>query len=537
MSQAAGWISLIREIGQRFEQLSRGSVTLHFYASPKADGLPPPGGSENMRKAWEENVVQQGGLPSYALFPSSGCYHLHANPQAQNEAFFRVQRQYRDEFLRCAEDAWAVLPRDVRRMAVGAGWLVLVYRLLREAGTGSVFWSPDFAGMEIDVSKASVFAIRELTRREADGTLSNRPQSLSALLEWLSERTGWFRSYFENPEEYQPNPRQVEELYCLTGEPIPAGSENVTEWAKLLQVQFLRWVLYVAHDSLDQWGISGQPNWASEPVDNSWFLRANDHLSHLLNFLRGLLRQNQNNGESAGKALKPEIIDVTDSHTAEKWVTDLTQAERWTWRSVTGSVTSPRDGEELVQLRNGIFIRVFSPFGRSVASQVLNPGQRRQAVTLSDREALKWFQDCGYDPPADLLSLPEAGCVNSLSETKITIGRTPPGGNRDRSDDKRVTFLPGAFLYRGHRQPLSGKPLEVLKALYEAQGKTLTLAALRDKVWTDSITGEETIRSAVKAVRKAVRQAIEAVGAEGPADPVPAVDRGTNRTAWRLELP
>jgi hypothetical protein len=84
---------------------------------------------------------------------------------------------------------------------------------------------------------------------------------------------------------------------------------------------------------------------------------------------------------------------------------------------------------------------------------------------------------------------------------------------------------------------LSGKPLEVLKELNEAQGKTLTLAALRDKIWTDAIIGEEAIRSAVAASRKALRRAMQAAGVEGLADPLPVVDRGTNRTAWRLNLP
>ena len=100
-----------------------------------------------------------------------------------------------------------------------------------------------------------------------------------------------------------------------------------------------------------------------------------------------------------------------------------------------------------------------------------------------------------------------------------------------------LTFLPGAFVYRGYRQTLSGKPLECLKAFNDAQCKTLTLAALRDNVWSDAVIGEETIRSAVKATRKALRESIAALDIEGPSDPLPVVDRGTGRTAWRLDLP
>src|SRR5262249_16765632 len=99
-----------------------------------------------------------------------------------------------------------------------------------------------------------------------------------------------------------------------------------------------------------------------------------------------------------------------------------------------------------------------------------------------------------------------------------------------------LTFLPGAFLYQGHREPLCGKPLECLKAINEAQGKTLTLAALQDKVWPECQTGAETIRSAVKNARPALHRAITPAGVEGPSDPLPTVDRGKDRTAWRLDL-
>ena len=102
-----------------------------------------------------------------------------------------------------------------------------------------------------------------------------------------------------------------------------------------------------------------------------------------------------------------------------------------------------------------------------------------------------------------------------------------------------LTFEPGAFVYRNRRQPLSGKPLQVLEALAKARGYVLTLAALRDLCWQDDLVGEETIRSAVKAARAALRRVIRASGAEdgSPFDPIAIVDRGDRRTAWRLSLP
>jgi hypothetical protein len=142
-----------------------------------------------------------------------------------------------------------------------------------------------------------------------------------------------------------------------------------------------------------------------------------------------------------------------------------------------------------------------------------------RGVEVSREDAVNVFVDSGLRVPPALLWLPE---------------QAPPASEPAA---RKLTFLPGAFVYRGHRQPLSGKPLQVLQALNEAQGKTLTLAALIDKVWPDCQTGQETIRSAIAKARRALREAITTTGEQAPADPLPAVDRGTDRTAWRLNLP
>jgi hypothetical protein len=113
----------------------------------------------------------------------------------------------------------------------------------------------------------------------------------------------------------------------------------------------------------------------------------------------------------------------------------------------------------------------------------------------------------------------------------------PSVSNQTGSANGGLTFLPGAFLYRGHTERLGGKPLEVLKVIYAAPGKSLTLRALQDKIWPDCDTGQETVRSAIMRARRALRDAMKAAKIDGPADPLPAADRGTNRTAWRLDLP
>lgn len=99
-----------------------------------------------------------------------------------------------------------------------------------------------------------------------------------------------------------------------------------------------------------------------------------------------------------------------------------------------------------------------------------------------------------------------------------------------------LEFQPGAIIYCGHREPLSGKPWQVLKALAEARHKTLTLRVLQSNVWKDSSTGQEAVRSAVKTARAALRRVMKAAGVVGPNDPIPVVDRGDCSTAWRLAL-
>jgi hypothetical protein len=130
------------------------------------------------------------------------------------------------------------------------------------------------------------------------------------------------------------------------------------------------------------------------------------------------------------------------------------------------------------------------------------------------------------EPPDGAVHIAQGGAL--VSSTAIVLV-TPQG--------RQLVFEPGAFTYRGHRKELSGKPLAVLRALSEATGQVLTLADLQDKVWPGCGTGEEAIRSAVSAARKALREAMRAVNVDGPPNPLPAVDRGTGRTAWRLALP
>jgi hypothetical protein len=141
-------------------------------------------------------------------------------------------------------------------------------------------------------------------------------------------------------------------------------------------------------------------------------------------------------------------------------------------------------------------------------------------------------------------------CHDSVSRLREELGNRlsrggPPLEERPNPESQpaseraaeQLTFEPGAFVYRGHREPLSGKPLQVIEALYLASGNVCTLKALQDTIWKDTSSGEEAIRSAVQAARDALRRAMRAVSVEGPKNPIPTADRGSGRTAWRLDLP
>jgi hypothetical protein len=100
-----------------------------------------------------------------------------------------------------------------------------------------------------------------------------------------------------------------------------------------------------------------------------------------------------------------------------------------------------------------------------------------------------------------------------------------------------LEFQPGAIVYRGHREPLSGKPLQILKALAQAPGRTLSLKDIFRIVWGSTVIGEEAVRRHIYTTRKALRKLLQAASVKDPQDPIPAVDRGTDLTAWRLDLP
>jgi DNA-binding response OmpR family regulator len=99
-----------------------------------------------------------------------------------------------------------------------------------------------------------------------------------------------------------------------------------------------------------------------------------------------------------------------------------------------------------------------------------------------------------------------------------------------------LAFGAGKFTYRGHTERLTGKPLQILKALWEAKDHTLTRDALREKIWPESLPENNTIDSTVLRARNAMRKALVAVHGKCENDPIKGQDKGAPY-AWELCLP
>jgi hypothetical protein len=121
------------------------------------------------------------------------------------------------------------------------------------------------------------------------------PQSAAELIAWLAKRAGWFRAWYENPKA-QLDAEYLKELIGLfpptnlapldRDPAIQQLQSDQQAWAREHQYLYIRRLLFEVHRLLDEWGISGHPNWKNGSHDEMWFHRANDYLSHLLNYLR-----------------------------------------------------------------------------------------------------------------------------------------------------------------------------------------------------------------------------------------------------------
>ena len=99
-----------------------------------------------------------------------------------------------------------------------------------------------------------------------------------------------------------------------------------------------------------------------------------------------------------------------------------------------------------------------------------------------------------------------------------------------------LEFQAGAFRFRGGEwRPLTGKPLEVLKAFYESTNRIRSAGALQKNIWQDNLALKDTVKCAVSDARDALRKELAKHGHQS-FNPLPNVVRGRD-CAWKLELP
>jgi hypothetical protein len=213
------------------------------------------------------------------------------------------------------------------------------------------------------------------------------------------------------------------------------------------------------------------------------------------------------------------------------WVPALFAAK---WRSQWYPLCATRESVgQWVAMINELCIEFLGPFAMPEEAAELET--RREHDLNLIRQIAPHLLGAGPIParsPED-----SAGAPGEKTDGKRPVPPAIPERDPVRGD---LSIEPGAFVYRSHKKALSGKPLRVLELLVLAGGNAVTLAALRDQCWgTESDSGEEAVRSAVATARDALRRAIKAAGVKTDRrfDPIPNVDRGTGRTAWRLALP
>jgi hypothetical protein len=113
-------------------------------------------------------------------------------------------------------------------------------------------------------------------------------------------------------------------------------------------------------------------------------------------------------------------------------------------------------------------------------------------------------------------------------------GTVPPAPPQHES----LTILPGGFRYAGRRHDLTGRPLDMLRALLESTDGSLTADELRVKmrVSDESVDyPEQVVRDTARRLRRALRRACAAAG-RPCADPLPSTGRRDDLT-YRLAMP
>jgi hypothetical protein len=134
-------------------------------------------------------------------------------------------------------------------------------------------------------------------------------------------------------------------------------------------------------------------------------------------------------GAQKDETALPQLIDVEDAETGQTWRADISRAlQRWgpgqgSLRSWTlAPLPVHQLMEALYHLGPGIWVTLpgVSPV----------PWRRPVGRKITAVDALHWLEDHGFDPPAELLTLPEAKLLNPVpatppGEAEPSAGRVP----------------------------------------------------------------------------------------------------------------
>jgi hypothetical protein len=252
---------------------------------------------------------------------------------------------------------------------------------------------------------------------------------------------------------------------------------------------------------------------------------------------------------AVGLPSRPELLIPTKDNNATDAILDL--AGKWAFDSsrlidtIRASLSSPQHQQAGLEQARGL--------GKQVGE-----GRRLWAIVggwLADGQRIPfWGKDYSSCFAAILGAITriyraalllDAHILSSIPSTRPVCGRSQIEilrakirlADAAKTMVSKLTFPPGAIVYRGHRQPLTGKPWQVLKAIAETPGQTLSLYALLKEVWADTPIEEPTVRNHIYTARNALKEVMRTAHVDGPENPLPVVDRGTKRTAWHLNLP
>jgi hypothetical protein len=284
MPNQPGWLSLLATIRERFEAILSDQITLTLYVSPDPADPQGPSMPSALGDKFENQYLAGGTFPAGSFYHELSSYSFFANPIAPNWQYRSIQVNYYNSTANLCKEAWAILPADLRRTAVGAsdstGWFIVVFRVLMASGVGMAMWNPAMAKIEGDFAKASVIAIRLLEQKGLGAIILDIPSEIKPFAIWLHQRAQPFQDWLKDTNAPFSLP-YIHEINDLLGPPMPGRANILHYWMCNVQPDYIRYLIANSHRVLERLAISGLPAWQDEPLDHTWGERASAHLTAL----------------------------------------------------------------------------------------------------------------------------------------------------------------------------------------------------------------------------------------------------------------